>query len=356
MIKKMLCLVVSFSLFFVYLAPAVNALEMTEIGNGLMEENRMQAIDRLFAERVQLFNSDNSADALARIDYQLELLGVETISAAEAYSKIMNGAEINASAPTSDAYTSWTSVRTMYMYQGTQYEIQIIKAIPNGSSGTATDGTPYPLLGVERVGVEKVYGMGYAAQEALRFIINKAGETIVDAALDEAASKSKLGVAIKMLKEIFEEDGIYDVIVEAESAITTLPGLDYIVTCSMAASEEYIFVKIPNNPDVGHQVFTYLGNQIECLVNVNGSYFLPKDNGEGFTPMSFYSDTYYTFASSGFYDKYEVAVENFLSHRSGYSFDADNLMHSVTLKLLTGTGEQVTATISVPYIKYIGYF
>ena len=121
-----LCLVVVF-LFFNF-APPIYALDLVDTTEGVgyyLEPSRIETINRLFSERTSLLDDiEANRDAIVRIDYQLESLGVDEMAFSEVAQKVYgNTLSPQANMPSTTSDTKWTSFRTIYVYRGVQYEI-----------------------------------------------------------------------------------------------------------------------------------------------------------------------------------------------------------------------------------------
>lgn len=100
--------------------------------------DKQQAIKDLYKERAELCaNFDENVDRIEKIDKQLEKLGVEELSEGEVFEILSEAENFDmASVPSlmiatpSVAGVKWTSSRSVNTYNGIQYEVQELHAIP----------------------------------------------------------------------------------------------------------------------------------------------------------------------------------------------------------------------------------
>lgn len=253
------------------------ALEENLQCDGFLEPERITAIERLYNERAKLaLNLTDNVDEIVRIDYQLETLGVEEISEKEVFDKVNSQKSARATVPTNDKYTKWTSNRAIYVYQGIQYELQIIKAVANADSSSGTSNLKgYPLIGTSTAAIKAEYGVEAAKTAAVTFLMKKIGETVVEGFADELESVPVGGAAIKWTRRLVDVgmtiEETENEVTQAMKADALLENVEYTCTVSMVSTEEYIFAKISGVPDEGNQILAYVGNQTQCKVILAGA-------------------------------------------------------------------------------------
>ena len=101
-----------------------------------------EKVDALFDERGELATDfDKNKERIAQIDAELSNLGVDFLSTSEVTQlltkqnadKSMNIEQPLVALPTVKNVT-WTSTRQVTVYRGKEYELQIIRGVPNGDS------------------------------------------------------------------------------------------------------------------------------------------------------------------------------------------------------------------------------
>ena len=365
MMKKMiaLCLVVVF-LFFNF-APPIYALDLVDTTEGVgyyLEPSRIETINRLFSERTSLLDDiEANRDAIVRIDYQLESLGVDEMAFSEVAQKVYgNTLSPQANMPSTTSDTKWTSFRTIYVYRGVQYEIQDVKGVPNLDDrveGEIFPASDYTLMGTANVSVSDVPSYRVDSKEALRIILGKIGETVIEGAIDEIAGEIPELVTIG--KTIYDTLAMTEDLSKLEeynvTPISVLNNVGYTCEFHMDAVETYLFVKTPGNPDEGYQIFAYGGNQIECTLNYEFE-FRKMVDGEA-EPDDITSTVDYTVSSPDYYFRYEKAVKNYLEYKQGYNlyddyiylvYEFDFEMHRDIEGYNSGSDDTVTVTIETP--------
>lgn len=372
MFKKAVGLIMCAVLVFLCCPIPVRANQVSTMDNEegyLLEETRVNAIRALYTQRAELAqNIEENREAILKIDDQLESLGVEEISREELASKLdTNLAQPMANCPPNSS-TKWLSYRTIYVYRGTQYEIQQITGTPNipDSQSGITSGENYTLMSTVYAGIDKIYGTDYAVEELIRFTTRNTLEYAAEGTLDligTAFPSTRTACAlmknsITSVEDFYEAGRVYE---EALSPTTVFDNVSYLCTVGMVATEEYVFVKTPGTPDEGHQIFAYAGNQIECAVGVMGSAFWVS-NGTA-TPIILHGSTNFVIRSAYYANSFQRAVMTYLEYKQGYTTTENHLLGRVNLEFygsLTDEyqsihngdysvqGEKVILTIDVP--------
>lgn len=362
MMKKVVGLVMSVILLMVCTVSPVHALESVEM-NGFLDENRVLAIERLEMERNRLCHDiDSNAEAIQRIDYQLEVLGVEELTAENSPNLDDGDAAIQRIAPSTNYHVKWTTWRTMYVYYGTQYEIQIIKAKSNVDSNNYMYPVVYnsnPLFDSDSFGVkdESQYGVEVAALEVAKLTSEYVGGTFYEGAIDTASTIIPGVSFVRYFTDFLEmQNELDETVRESLSPTTKLQGTSISCVYSLVAVEEYLYVKIPGYEDEGHQICAYIGNQVECAATLSYGTACVI-NGE-LKPLTLSDSFSAVFSSPYFLTRYQYAVENFVRHRNGYDIDPYHLAYSFNLTLQSQIVDRtdITKVIPIPYIRDYSLF
>lgn len=348
-----------------------NQIEDATIKDGyLLEKERINTIEALFAQRSVLAgNIVENWDRIIKIDEMLEKLGVVEISESDLVSKLGgNAVSPMAECPTTNSSTKWTSFRTIYVYQGVQYEIQRITGVANVPEDEVgfVDPDDYTLVSDIHAGVDKVYGAEYASQKLIGFITKKGMEWVAQGTLDAIEDnfpETRGAIAffegtIEAIETAQEGRKIY---LDALSPTTVFDNVSYTCNISLISNETYVFVKLPGYPDEGHQILAYAGNQVKASVGVSGHAYW-AENGN-LTAVYLSGATNFTARSAYYGESYQRAVMTYLDYKSGYTITTNHMMYRIDIELFgqlmdnfendfegqyTQTGEKVTLTVDVP--------
>lgn len=258
------------------------------------DQEKNERIDEFFAIRSQLeLDYEENRDLIERIDIELALLGVETITYGEVLQKLGVDAAPNVSIGTMVA-TDWTSRRTVVTYNGQQYELQIIEGVP------ADDGTMNsPLEGLSAEVSYQAAGRTAGAIEIAKVL----GVTAMGA---DPYVGSVLTIATT----------IYDMLKAADASLTTstvMNNVEGTALLSMTTHMKYIFVKGYGSSDQ-YQILCYLGNYVSYKFVTTTYYDIPGDGDP--EPVPVYYESSRDSANSAYYSDYTRAAYNYYAARN----------------------------------------
>lgn len=265
------------------------------VGTIVHDKEKNDRIDELFALRNRL-ETDYEANEVQinQIDRELELLGVETLSHAEAQNKL--GADVLPMVTVgSTSTTRWTSRRVVVTYNGQQYELQIIEGVP--ISGSSPLRKNYTNVDYEAAGVV-------------------AGTTNVIKVLGAEAAGSAAVVGSYLAAGVSTLTLLQDVnhaIEDALSTSTVIDDVTGVAVVSLSVHMKCIFVKPYQTSDYGNQARCYIGSSATYTVStvsvmdvvVNGELHTYHDVSTGV------SDT----TTSAYYNDLTLPARNYYNYK-----------------------------------------
>lgn len=284
-------------------------------------------VDELFRLRAQLLMDPNtSQEQFDSIDAQLFALGVEPISAYEVAQKFGNTASPLYD-PISTDDTLWTSQRLTNVYNGKQYEIQIITGQMRNSNATNS-----PLYDTDPGIKKSTHGKQMGAINVLQVI----AEDVVTSSI---SSIPVVGPILTAPLTAYELLHAYN---SGYSPTTVIDNADYTFLTVAVSTMRFAFVKYSGAVDAGNQILGYCGTQVNYHVSVTFPYV-----DENLLPLSdtvAYSDT----ATSYGFDIYAaraIASQNFWNYKLGQTnLDTHHLLLRIPMVLLDDT-----YVMDVPY-------
>ncbi len=294
-----------FGMTFMIEKQASNAMESPGITENqedeeVVSEETLELINELYSERRALaLDYEENQSKIEQLDKKIEQLGVVTLSdeEVEEKSKILlktdDGTGNSQRVTVSSAKdTQWTSVRQNTMYNGKEYQLQIIRGIAKNANST--------LVGEDYSDSKYSYGFVAGSKNVLKLVISNG----ISAAGDIAAA----GVTF------------YDVFSEFVSGMkptSNIEGAKCTYNTSFSVEVVYIFVKYKGALDED-QVICYMGNIVtaETLVatasgiTVDGKY-IPKVKSETYA---------YKVKSEGYDLSSSYACEAFYNYNRHYNY------------------------------------
>lgn len=277
--------------------------------------------DALFQLRATyLLDHEDGQSAIEAIDKRLLQLGVEEISAVEVAHLFDSNPSENQPryTPTSTPGTTWYSQRLINVYNGKEYEVQIITgqmANPQATNSPLYDYTP----GIVKEYTGGLVGLINALHVAAPDIIVSAGS------IQDPAVGSVLSAGLTL----------YDIVMAFEEGLMPTSTLDngkYSYDITLISTMKFAFIKYSGNLDTGNQILGYAGTEVKCAVKIN----IPRVS-ENLVP--YYESVEYadTITSYGF-DNYvirAIASQNFWNYKLGYTdLDQYYLIHEIPFTLM----------------------
>lgn len=267
-----------------------------------------------------LLDHEDGQSAIEAIDKRLLQLGVEEISAVEVAHLFDSNPSENQPryTPISTPGTTWYSQRLINVYNGKEYEVQIITgqmANPQATNSPLYDYTP----GIVKEYTGGLVGLINALHVAAPDIIVSAGS------IHDPAVGSVLSAGLTL----------YDIVMAFEEGLTPTSTLDngkYSFDITLISTMKFAFIKYSGNLDTGNQILGYAGTEVKCAVNIN----IPRVS-ENLVP--YYESVEYadTITSYGF-DNYvirAIASQNFWNYKLGYTnLDQYYLIHKIPFTLM----------------------
>ncbi len=321
-IKKLLSVLLIFTITFSCFAFRVCAADAT-----VSDLNPYAAIyaetdtDALFQLRATyLLDHEDGQSAIEAIDERLHQLGVEKITSSDVAHLFNNLSSENQPryTPVSTPGTTWYSQRLINVYNGKEYEVQIITgqmANPQATNSPLYDYIP---------GIVKEYtgwqvGLTNALYVAAPDIIVSAGSIYAPA----VGSVFSAGLTL------------YDILMAYQEGLTPTSTLDnaaYSFDIILISTMKFAFIKASGAVDTGNQILGYAGTEVKCAVKIN----IPRVS-ENLVP--YYESVEYadTITSYGF-DNYAIraiASQNFWNYKLGYTeLDQYYLIHKIPFTLM----------------------
>lgn len=273
-----------------------NAIEITQedIGVIIHDQEKNETIDQLFLLRNELeLNYELNKVQIDAIDQQLQSLGVETISHAEAASKLGIDALPTINFTSTDS-TRWTSRRLVTTFRGQHYELQILEAVPISASS--------PL----RVDYQNVC---YEA-EGITAGVTKVLTTVAVSALTAGSVIGEpLSTGITLLSLLGDS---YETIMDSISTSTVIDRVTGSATISFTVHMKYILVKPYQAPDSGNQLRSYVGNSVSYLITTLSIIDVLENNQ--IVPYHDVSASVRDTAYCPYFDDYSIATLNYYDY------------------------------------------
>lgn len=309
MIKKFLCVVLVCSIVATSTQRIDAALHQKDDNYQQAETKSNYTIEELYKLRNSLSaDFENFSDAIARIDKQLESLGVEEISQSEVEEKL--GLTEHAIQPfisvSSTSDIKWTSTREYYVYRGKSYELQIIRGVPAKGSGQLWSNN------LQYKGATSS-GFNAASKNVAKVVVNK-----IAGCLPQVGGMISNGLTFY---------NAFKGVISGLSPTTSVGAIECAYTSSISSSYLYVFIKYSGDVDTGNQILGYCGNVVtyETSISTPGSI---KINGTWLPKI------YTTYVSgtitSPYYNEYRNVASNvFWEYKNGnpnvpYRYDIYN--------------------------------
>lgn len=216
--------------------------------------------DALFAIRAQLIrDSVANAEEITKIEAQLSTLGVEKITALEVGEKLgITAHPLYEVYSTSD--TSWFSERWVTVWNGQQYEIQIITGQANNSSS--------PLYVFEDTAHKNFSGQTAGSINAVQVIAESIHTGSISAVLPT------VGTALSVLTTLYDIMKAYD---SGLSPFHVIDDADFSADIYLSTTMKFAFAKSYGALDVGNQILVYAGNRVDYSVYIDIPTFIKSD-------------------------------------------------------------------------------
>lgn len=261
----------------------------------IFDSKREQQINELFALRSKLeVNFEENVDAIQDIDTQLAQLGVEEISHGELLSKM--GYDVLPLANIEPAHDiSWTSRRTIAVYRGQQYELQILEGVP--TSGDSILRVNHGSFAIEAAGI--VAGSAK--------VVTLLGATAIGA-IPVVGNVLSPGITFLQLTS-----DSYSAIHDSLQSTTVIDNVSGTALVSQIVHMKLVFVKGAGSSD-SYQILGYMGNFDRYLVSI----LTAVDIWNGTDLITYHEvslgaeDT----AHSAHYYDYTIALQNYYEYRN----------------------------------------
>ena len=286
-----------------------------------------EKVDALFDERGELATDfDKNKERIAQIDAELSNLGVDFLSTSEVTQlltkqnadKSMNIEQPLVALPTVKNVT-WTSTRQVTVYRGKEYELQIIRGVPNGDSS--------PLV-----------------RKEIKYTCNKknfvAGATnvIKVVGISVLGSLPEIGGSITVINTFYDAFKEYD---KAIKTTTTINDATVAYSTAVSAHSMYVFVKTKGAKDAGNQIVGYQGNIAYFSTGMTASYFITKN---GIAEPTTVQKTVKGYSTAPYYNNVyvELAAKNYYNYKNGSKSIKFNYMQGKYQMTMLGSSAYVT--------------
>lgn len=282
-------------------------------------------IDSLYVKRNELaLDFDRNKEQIDQIDQELASLGVEEISYAELANKLGSTVSPQYTVNQPDSYTTWTSRRYSYNYQGNLYEIQVITGVPNSTSSK--------LSRIAEFHSNPSYGITVGSINALKVV---AGSVI--------GNLGNVGQGLGVAITLYDAAKAY---VSGLQKTTVFEDVYATYKANISANMRYVFVKTYGSADSGNQILCYVGNYATYITSIDIDDQIYIDGN--LTPVHI-DHSHSGSIQSTHYDNYSsIASSRYLRHKQG---DSDwyeyNYVASITMTTLTG---DINVALPIEYI------
>lgn len=252
---KLMSLLLAFAIIISCCSPMALALELTNEEFYILDAERHHEMERLFELRATLEqNFDDNIEEIARIDLQLEQLGVEELSATEV-SAVASSGVAPMVIPEPQDYVKYYEERTVTVYNGEQYELQIVTSVPTSSRSALC---PSYGFHAETEGMQIADNIEFCATTAeglIGFYANIASGGVVSQVTDS-------------ISHAFTFYDIYNSYIDAITSTTVIDGVECSGLISLAIHEKHIFIKSYGSPDWGYQIMPCISNRVSYEATV----------------------------------------------------------------------------------------
>ena len=304
----------------------------------IVPEEDLHKINNLFDERQTLsLNYNQNIKRINEIDLELHKLGVQTLSEQEVQAKFENAANVKDSKgitpyqdlPTGGTNVQWTSTRSIIVYNGKQYEVQEIRAVPTGA------GSLSELKAIVATGQNLKAGSAYMVQA----IVQDAAAMVI-AAIPGTAF---IGQGITLYTHLVNA---YNTSIAHN---TEFSNVEAVYAITLSTNEVCTFVKTPGSVDVGNQFLCYKGNRFDVYVQATTGEL--KADGQDNILIPTVKYTYGISEKSKYYDdKYNISCKYFVEHRDipGYNTGWNYTGGRITIATINST-RTYTAQSIMPF-------
>lgn len=301
----------------------------------IISNEKQRKIDELYEERLNLcMNYDKNQKAIDKLDKSIEKLGAVEVTLKEVEEKMKMVSEegmvidkqnaINVKVPR-ESYVKWTSTRRIVTYNGTQYEIQELRAVPTSSRSSL-----YGSATVKKTVRQNVK----AKKEFLKSTI----PTIMGMAPNVVGTIGN-GLSIYQACRAYDENLSNNVTIEEIEANSTITvGTDYI----------FDYVKKVGYKDEGHQVLCYAGNNVSVAVSTVIPTLEFKVGNNEYTVSHKVRNDNLSISSPKISNRYNTACSNYIKYLKGKNMNSHYNIQKFKVRLLAKTKK----TVWVPKPNY----
>lgn len=242
---------------------------------------------------------DSNANELAKINKQLSDMGFEEITSAEVAAKLGSSHPMYDAISTSEI--SWDSVRVNTVYNGQQFEVQIITGTPKGMDS--------PLLDDDDGIVRTYSGTQVGLVNALQVLAE-------DVATSSISKIPSVGPVFSTSTTLYEMLKAFSSGISPTSIINT-NDKKFSFEIYMTTTMRIAFVKYMGALDDGNQILAYAGSSVDCRVYVDIPQFTLSENGPSYGRKTIeYFDTVISYAYD-FYECRDFAASNYWNYKQG---------------------------------------
>jgi hypothetical protein len=302
----------------------------------IISEEEQKKIDALYAQRLKLcVNYEKNKKEIEKLDKKIERLGAVEISSKDVEEKMKitvdkegtvfsEQSSINVKVP-KESYVKWTSTKRIVTYNGVQYEIQELRAVPISSRGS--------LYGSATVKETKRQNIK-ATTEFIKSIV-----PTVMGMMPKGVGALGNGISIYQACKSYNKNLSSSVTVENIEANSTITvGTDYV----------FDYVKKAGYKDEGHQVLCYAGNNVNTeITTVIPTLEFEKKKNEYKVKQITRHDTQ-TLSSPKINNRYNTACSNYVKYSKGKNMNSHYNIQKFQIRLLSKTKK----TVWVPKPNY----
>lgn len=290
----------------------------------------------MYEDRLKLSaNFEKNKKQIEKIDKKIEKLGAVEITSKEVEKKMQQNVNkdgtvfcqqntINVKVPR-ESYVRWTSTRRIVTYNGVQYEIQELRAVPSSSKSS--------LYGTATVKETKRQNVK-ATTEFIKSIV-----PTVMGMIPNGVGALGNGISIYQACSSYSKNLSSSVTVENIEANSTITvGTDYVLD----------YVKKVGYKDEGHQVLCYAGNNVNTeITTVIPTLEFKKKKNEYKVKHIIRHDNQ-TLSSPKINNRYNTACSNYVKYSKGKNMNSHYNIQKFQVKLLSKTKK----TVWVPKPNY----
>ena len=235
--------------------PAAWAQETSEEGFYIVDAERHQEVERLFELRASLEpNFEDNVEEIAQIDMQLELLGVEEITYDELPTLMFTGVAPRVT-PLPRQNVKYLSERIVTVYNGEQYELQIMTSVPENKYSELRPTVQFNVKTDDMREADKIEFCTAAAIGVIGYFTNISTNDVVKAVGNQITSA-------------FTLYDLYHAYEDMISPTTIVHGVECTGYMSLAIHERHVFIKNYGSPDEGYQILGCISNRVSYLATI----------------------------------------------------------------------------------------